>query len=269
MQQGFFGSPPAYESPLGFMDIVVGDTELHRQDIMDPKPNVATFQQGSPLGVGWHTGGGDVGETSYVRVYQPNGSLFGERGKTVGGYQRHWTDAWTFALPSNATLGTWRADILLNGAVVKSYPFQVVAGSTFYDDFEDQNASGWTTSGGSWSVGVNAAYDWSNGSWVYRQTGTSNTARATIAASSMPNSVVSARIRPTAFNGSNRFVGLLGRYQNSSNFYQVALRSNNQLELSKVVGGTTTVLATKGYTSRRERPTTSSSSSTAARSRRS
>ncbi|MFZ5896987.1 MAG: peptidoglycan DD-metalloendopeptidase family protein [Myxococcota bacterium] len=245
MQQGFFASPPAYDTPMGFMDVVVADTTMQREDVMAPAPNVSSFLQGSPLSIAVHQGGGDSPETLAVRVYQPNGSLFGEQGKTAGGYQRHWADTWNWTLPANAAIGSWRADVLINGVVVRSQAFQVASGSVYFENFDDGSANGWTTSGGSWAV-TSSYYTHLNDTLVYRQSNLTGNARAW-GGGTTSNSSVSARIRVLQFNGTNRFVALLGRVQNASNFYQVALRSGNQLELAKVVGGTTTVLATKTY----------------------
>ncbi|HEU5472366.1 MAG TPA: hypothetical protein VFV67_17070 [Actinophytocola sp.] len=110
------------------------------------------------------------------------------------------------------------------------------AATLFSDDFEDGNAGGWTTSGGSWTVDT-------DGSRVYQQTGTSSDARARAGQASWTNYTVTTRVKPTAFNGSNRFVALLARAQNATNYYYLALRSSNVVELKKLVGGTAQTLA--------------------------
>jgi hypothetical protein len=55
--------------------------------------------------------------------------------------------------------------------VMIGLPTTATAATVFSDDFNDGNASGWTVSGGSWSV-VN------DGTPVYQQGGTSSDARA-------------------------------------------------------------------------------------------
>jgi hypothetical protein len=65
----------------------------------------------------------------------------------------------------------------------------------FADDFEDGNADGWTKSGGSWAVV-------SDGSQVYRQSGTSSDARARAGSTSLTNYTVQARVKPTVRTGS-------------------------------------------------------------------
>src|SRR5262245_12014024 len=82
----------------------------------------------------------------------------------------------------------------------------------FSDNFEDGTADGWTKSGGSWSVV-------SDGSLVYRQSSTSSDARARAGSTSLTNYAVQARVKPLAFNGSTRFVGLSARAQSMTSYY--------------------------------------------------
>ena len=114
------------------------------------------------------------------------------------------------------------------------------AATLFSDDFEDGNSTGWTTSGGTWSVAT-------DGSRVLRQSGTSSDARARAGSSSWTNYTVTARVKATAFNGSNRFVALLARTQSNTSYYYLALRSNNVVELKKLVGGSSTTLASAPF----------------------
>jgi pectate lyase len=115
------------------------------------------------------------------------------------------------------------------------------AATLFSDNFEDGNSSGWTTSGGTWSVTA-------DGSQVLRQSGTSSDARARAGSSTWTNYTVTARVRPTGFNGSNRFVAVLARAQSNTSYYYVALRSNNTVELKKLVGGSSSTLASASVT---------------------
>jgi pectate lyase len=116
-----------------------------------------------------------------------------------------------------------------------------LAAPIFTDDFEDGNSTGWTTSGGSWSVAT-------DGSRVFRQSGTSADARARAGQSTWDNYTVTARVKPTAFNGSNRFVAVLARAQSNTSYYYLALRSTNTVELKKLVGGSSTTLASAPIT---------------------
>jgi pectate lyase len=115
------------------------------------------------------------------------------------------------------------------------------AATLFSDTFEDGNANGWTVSGGTWAIAT-------DGSGVYRQSGTSSDARARAGTASWTDYTVTARVKPTAFNGSNRFAAVLARAQSATSYYYVALRSNNTVELKKLVGGTATTLASAPLT---------------------
>src|SRR5262245_20906300 len=114
-------------------------------------------------------------------------------------------------------MGTIMALILNLGAEAQNQ-------TLFSDNFEDGNANGWTKSGGSWSVV-------SDGSLVYRQSSTASDARARAGSTSLTNYAVQARVKPLAFNGSNRFVGLIARAQSMTSYYLLALTNNNQLQL--------------------------------------
>ena len=49
-------------------------------------------------------------------------------------------------------------------------------------------------------------------------------------------------MKPTAFNGLDRWFGVLGRYRDTSNYYYLILRGSGIVDLKKVVGGTATSL---------------------------
>jgi pectate lyase len=109
------------------------------------------------------------------------------------------------------------------------------AETLFSDNFEDGNSDGWSRSGGSWTVAT-------DGSLVYRQSSTSSDARSWAGQATWANYTVQARVKATAFNGSNRFIALLARVQSATSYYYLALRSNNTVELKKLVGGSSTTL---------------------------
>ncbi|GAB3932533.1 hypothetical protein GCM10027614_01890 [Micromonospora vulcania] len=144
------------------------------------------------------------------------------------------------------TTDTWRRHrrglLIAIGAALAALALALGMGATgayadtlFTDDFEDGNATGWTASGGSWSVAT-------DGSRVYRQSGTSSDARSLAGTASWTDYSVQATVKPTAFNGSNRFVALLARAQSSTSYYYLALRSNNTVELKRLTGGSSTTL---------------------------
>jgi hypothetical protein len=54
--------------------------------------------------------------------------------------------------------------------------------------------------------------------------------------------IVQTRVRPTAFNGPDRWVGLITHYVDESNYIYVTLRSSNTVSLRRLVGGQIEVL---------------------------
>ena len=111
------------------------------------------------------------------------------------------------------------------------------AATIFTDDFSDGNATGWTASGGTWSVASGA----------YRQSGTSSDARARAGSAAWTDYTVSADVTPLAFNGADRFVAVLARAQSNTSYYYLALRSSNRVELKRLVGGSATTLASTSF----------------------
>lgn len=92
----------------------------------------------------------------------------------------------------------------------------------------------WATSGsGTWTFPVDRT--------VWAQTSTAADARA-VAGFDMQNTALNTRLRAVSFNGSDRWFGVLTRYQNASNYYYVTLRSSNRIELKRLLNGTATVL---------------------------
>jgi pectate lyase len=103
----------------------------------------------------------------------------------------------------------------------------------FTDDFEDGNTSGWSRSGGSWSVVV-------DGSRVFRQTSTSSDARALAGQTAWTDYAVQARVKPLAYNGNS--VGVIARAQSSTNYYAFSV-DGAQGRLLKRVNGVVSTLA--------------------------
>ncbi len=128
--------------------------------------------------------------------------------------------------------------ILTAGMFLPVHP--ACGASLFGDDFEDGNSSGWSTSGGSWSVV-------SDGSRVYKQSSTSATAHAYTGTSTWADVSVQARAKALSFNGTDRIFGLCVRFQSSSNYYFMTLSNAGKLEIRKKISGTVTVLASKSF----------------------
>ncbi|WP_085066760.1 pectate lyase family protein [Catenuloplanes japonicus] len=110
------------------------------------------------------------------------------------------------------------------------------ADSLLTDTFEDGNSNGWSKSGGSWSVVT-------DGSLVYRQSGTSADARTYTGTASWTDYSVRARVKPTGFNGSGRTAGVTARVQSGSAYYGLALSNAGRVELLKRSGGEPITLA--------------------------
>ncbi|MBV1853172.1 pectate lyase [Catellatospora sp. NEAU-YM18] len=111
-----------------------------------------------------------------------------------------------------------------------------LAATLFSDNFDDGDASGWSKSGGDWTVVA-------DGSSVFQQSNTdSSLARQFAGSSSWTNYTVSARVKPTGFNGSGSYAALGARSTGSSTRYQVALLNSGRAELQVVNGSTVTVV---------------------------
>ena len=116
--------------------------------------------------------------------------------------------------------------------------------SAVVDTFETGNAVDWTSdASGVWSV-------MADGTQVYRQTLDSVSAnRAVLAGTDWTDQWVEADVKPISHDGSNRFYGVVARYADASNYYYLILRTNNTVELKKLVGGSATTLDTAGFAS--------------------
>ncbi len=119
------------------------------------------------------------------------------------------------------------------------FNYGVVTGAILLsDDFEDGNSSGWSTSGGSWSVVT-------DGTKVYKQSSTSASAYSYNGTASWTDYSVQARVKALSFNGTSRSFGITARYQSTSNFYYLTLSNANQLLLGKKASGGSVALASK------------------------
>ncbi|MEJ3749696.1 pectate lyase [Actinomycetes bacterium KLBMP 9797] len=122
---------------------------------------------------------------------------------------------------------TITALVLTMGAVAN-------AATLFSDNFDDGNASGWSTSGGSWSTSSGA----------YSQSGTGASAKALAGSTSWSTVTASARVRANTFSGStSRGTGVAARVQSTSSFYALVLTPTS-VEIRK---GATTTLASASF----------------------
>ncbi|RKR88909.1 pectate lyase [Micromonospora pisi] len=110
------------------------------------------------------------------------------------------------------------------------------AATLFSDNFNDGNADGWSKSGGDWSLVT-------DGTSAYRQGNSgSELARAFAGQTSWTDYQVQARVKPLAFNGSNRVVAIGSRSNSATRMYRLALINNGRAELQAVNGSSITVI---------------------------
>lgn len=110
-------------------------------------------------------------------------------------------------------------------------------GASFSDNFESGNSNNWTVQTGSWSVVT-------DGSYVYKQTGTA-ASLSTAGNSSWTNYSVSSDAK---LLGSGMEVTVIGRYQSSSAYYEVDM-NGTQIQIWKVTSGMVwTELASANFT---------------------
>ncbi|MGX7673847.1 pectate lyase family protein [Plantactinospora sp. DSM 117369] len=115
------------------------------------------------------------------------------------------------------------------------------AATVFSDDFQDGDTTGWSKSGGTWSVVT-------DGSQVVRQSSTTTgNARYFAGDTNWTAYTVQARVKPISL-GSGGHASLLARATGSTKYYRLALLPGNQVQLQAVDGSTTTVLASASRT---------------------
>jgi len=110
------------------------------------------------------------------------------------------------------------------------------AATLFTDNFEDGNAAGWITTGGTWIVTQES-------SKVLHQSSLAANALARAGQPGWRDYTVTADVKPTSFNGFPGFVGVVARAQSTTTYYALVLRPNNTAELTRTVGGTASTLA--------------------------
>jgi hypothetical protein len=100
------------------------------------------------------------------------------------------------------------------------------------ETFELGNSANWTPIAGSSFSVVSTG-----GSQVYRQSSLAGDAGAFVTSLSRANQSIEADVRPTAVNGTDRWVGLVVRRTDASNYYYLTLRQSNVLQLRRMVNG--------------------------------
>lgn len=81
---------------------------------------------------------------------------------------------------------------------------------------------------------------------VYRQSSLAGNATSIRTNLDWRDQSIQADIRPTAFDGPDRWIGLAVRYQDAGNYYYLTARTTDTLQLKKIVNGVVTTLANVG-----------------------
>ncbi|MFL6548695.1 MAG: hypothetical protein ACJ8OJ_08350, partial [Povalibacter sp.] len=100
------------------------------------------------------------------------------------------------------------------------------------DDFQDADANGWEPQAGSSYAVVSTPY-----SYAYRQSSLVGNAMSLLTNIDWKNQSIQADVKPTAFDGNDRWFGLIGRYIDPNNYYYVTVRNSNSVQLRKMVNG--------------------------------
>lgn len=110
------------------------------------------------------------------------------------------------------------------------------AATLFSDDFEDGNAAGWVTTGGTWIVN-------SEESRVLHQSSYVDNALARVGQPGWSDYTVQADVTPTSFNGLPGFAGVVARANSTTNHYALVIRPNNTVALIRTIDSNATTLA--------------------------
>ena len=119
-----------------------------------------------------------------------------------------------------------------DGVKVFELPTNLVQPELRQDDFQDGNAADWTPQAGS-NYGVVTV----NGSYVYRQSSVAGNAISILGNTDLTGQAIQVDVTPTAFNGSDRWFGLIARYTDASNYYYVTVRQSNVIQIRRIVNG--------------------------------
>ncbi len=116
------------------------------------------------------------------------------------------------------------------------------AATVFSADFESGSTSGWSKSGGTWSIV-------SDGSQVLQQTDTgSERARDFAGSTSWTNYSVQARVKATSFASTAGVVALTARASGATKMYRLSLTGSNRVQLETMNGSSIAVLGSLSQT---------------------
>jgi Concanavalin A-like lectin/glucanases superfamily len=107
----------------------------------------------------------------------------------------------------------------------------------FSEDFQDGNATGWITSGGTWSVIT-------DGTFAYTQSTLMNSLMVSAATGIWTDQAVEARVKVLQFNGQSTsyLAAVYARFTDVNNHYYLALQSDGNLKVKAKIGGSNSSL---------------------------
>jgi len=120
------------------------------------------------------------------------------------------------------------------GDYQRVYVFEVPDSASFpgalQDDFETGNAARWAASAGNFAVAP------AGSTHVLRQSSTAGESGAAYNVD-WTDQAIEADIRPTQFNGADRWFGLVARRTDAQNYYYVTFRSTGNISIKRMVNG--------------------------------
>lgn len=122
-------------------------------------------------------------------------------------------------------------------AYVYEIPANLDRANLSQDDFQDGDAIGWSTTPGSlFSVASSGAFRF------YRQNSLAGNSAALWQNAIGNDQAIQADITPRAFDGNDRWFGLVTRYTDINNYYYVTVRSSGSVQLKRMQAGVFTTL---------------------------
>jgi hypothetical protein len=159
----------------------------------------------------------------FVRLYRRNASGV-------------WSHAATLASSSDERLGEPNMDAnrVIAGASIFNIPPTLPPARTLHqEDFEDNVANNWRSEEAAQFTIASVG-----GTRVYRQSDTSDDARAIYTGVTWSDQSIQADIVPRGFAaGASRWFGLVVRYSDARNYYYVTVRNSNVVELKRMFNG--------------------------------
>jgi hypothetical protein len=129
-----------------------------------------------------------------------------------------------------------RRVVTSNGSSVLVYdlPTTFTPTTATLHDFEN-GTQGWTTLAGQFAVAQRGS------TRVYRQSSLTGDSVA-VNSADLKATLITADVRPTAFDGDTRWVGLMARYIDENNMYYLTIRGDSSVRIRKKVNGVITEL---------------------------